>query len=210
MAGGGMFVGGIREAVGAVKVSSLRRGTTIDPKTGFRLKNKERSADFDLKHCNPGYSNTYNDGSRHNCALCSVAYDMRRRGYEVASKEAHQGLTDNQIQSMYKNPKVYHITPDAINDNKANALHVNSLTKATEQRMQKEPDGSRGIMCLSWSPYAGHAVAYEKNNGKITIMDAQLGKKYPMQSYVSRAVDVTYFRTDDLDINPDQVRKVVD
>lgn len=207
-------LGTIKEAASEAKLSLMRRNGDRDKATGLMIKKKDKGSEFDLKHSNPAYSKSkyaYNaEDSRRNCACCSIAYDMRRRGFEVVANKTERGLTSNQIQSMYKNAKVYKITGDKPYVMKNGRFINEDLTKQVTKQMAKEPDGSRGVLMMTWSNgISGHATAYEKNNGQVYIFDAQNGKKYPVSEYSDRSRDFEYFRTDNLDINPSQIKKVV-
>ena len=204
----------IKEAASEAKLSFMRRNGDRDSETGLMIKKKDKGSDFDLKHSNPAYSKSQYasnaSDSRRNCACCSVAYDMRRRGFEVVANKTERGLTSNQIQSMYKNAKVYKITADKPYTQKYGNFINEDLTKQVTKQMSKEPDGSRGMLMMTWmNGVSGHATAYEKDNGQVYIIDAQIGKKYPLSKYTDKSQDFEYFRTDNLDLNTNQIKKVV-
>lgn len=145
------------------KVSRIFDDT--DSESGYPIKRKEMSKEQDLSVINPTFNST-TVASSNNCALCTVAYDMRRRGYDVIARQNAPitllyDISKDDIGVMYKNSK-----------NVETGTAKNSI-----ERMSKEPSGSRGALFMSWGTGGGHVVAYEIENGKPVIYDAQVGKK---------------------------------
>lgn len=200
------FIGTIKEGYNQAKSSITKLMSKKDSKTGLALKSEKTSKSDDLKSVNPGWENQ--DGySQNNCPCCSVAYDMRRRGYEVTAKETARGLTSEQCVSFYKNPKVHTV----VADNRDVSPERRGLTKEVTKEMAKEPDGSRGIAFMDWYPgnTGGHMVSYEVENGKVYIYDAQSGEKLKLSEYSDMAISFSYYRTDNLEPDYDQIKKVV-
>lgn len=133
---------------------------------GIPIKKQETSKDYDLKVINPGGKSTTLSGSN-NCLLCTVAYDMRRRGYNVMAKqrapiELLYDIGDEDLTNMYKSAKT---------------IRDDSLKGITNKF--KRQKNSRGSISCTWNgSKSGHVVAYEVNNGKVTLYDAQAGKRY--------------------------------
>lgn len=183
----------------------------VDSSTGLHLKRKSTSKEADLEAVNPSY--TYPDsGGRMNCYACSVAYDMRRRGYEVTATEDMNGANFKAIKSMYKNADpitVVSDTPETI-PTKNGMPYNKGLTKEVYKQMKAEPEGSRGIALVVWAGSGGgHAVSYEIENGKPYIYDAQSGEKLEMSDYTDKSTSYIYFRTDNLEPDMNNVKKVV-
>lgn len=60
---------------------------------GFVTKAKQMTPDQDLAAVNRRY--LMGEGYQHNCVLCSTAYDLRRRGYDVAAGSSTTGFNTN-------------------------------------------------------------------------------------------------------------------
>lgn len=60
---------------------------------------------------------------------------------------------------------------------------------------------SRGILVINWKNGGSHAVNFEIKNGKITIVDNQIGKTGTVYDYTSRAYNFEFMRTDNADIS---------
>lgn len=136
-------------------------------KNSLPIKRRETSREEDLAVINPSGKGTTVSGSN-NCLLCSVAYDMRRRGYNVIANQRAPidylyDIGSDDLGYMYPKAKQY----------KSNNL--NSLTS----KLERQGSGSRGILSCTWKgSKSGHVVAYEIENGKTVLYDAQDGTKY--------------------------------
>ena len=64
--------------------------------------------DKDLKNVNPGYKN-FSDNTKNNCALCTTAVELRRRGYDVIANKADIGYTREIYSKMFKGAKLEHV-----------------------------------------------------------------------------------------------------
>ena len=204
---------GINEAIIATKkAEQIKENSQVDKATGLHLKSKNTSKEDDLKSTNPAY--TFPDGGgKYNCYACSMAYDLRRRGFEVTAKEDQNGASAYAVQKSYKNADPTFIYTDdpsqiKIKDDK----YVNKdLTRQVTRELSKEPDGSRGIMMLTWANgTGGHAVNYEIENGKPYIYDSQVSEKMEISEYTDESISAAYFRTDNLEPDYDRIKKVVD
>ena len=123
----------------------------------------DHSREDDMNAVNPKYGLPVK-GNSSNCALCSVTYDLRRRGYDVTAKLCTTGMYSNKLlKEVYKKAKFVNV----------GARNWNAVTKKCEKTF---PEGSRGLIGIS-SVYGGHAMAFEINNGKLEIFDAQTSQK---------------------------------
>ena len=66
---------------------------------GLVTKAKEMTPAKDLACVNRGY--LLSEGYRNNCVLCSTAYDLRRRGYDVAAGSSRSGFVQRQFFGEY-------------------------------------------------------------------------------------------------------------
>ena len=88
-----------------------------------------------------------------------------------------------------------------------------AVKKAIEKQMSDFPDGSRGMFNVYWSEGGGHSMVWEKGeDGKIEIIDNQLGTKIPMDvvlSGVDPAAPIQMIRTDELKMKRGIMTRVV-
>lgn len=183
----------------------------LDPKTGLPLKNKEMTSKEDLKKVNPAFNPNFttknSEGTRNNCMLCTTAYDLRRRGFNVTAIKTDRGFMNSDIKKWY--PKVEekkHIVPEG------KAILSRDYTNQILDNLSKEQN-SRGNLTLSWKNGGGHSIAYEVNNGKVTLLDGQINKiynnskdeYYPLNR--ARISSVTTFRLDNVEPNYEKLKK---
>lgn len=197
-----------------VRLNELRSDKEIDPKTGLHLKSKNDTLD-DIKAVNPKYQeNNASIGATMNCYNCTIAYDMRQRGYDV-SAALHLSGYNPKITTpyLYKNSKQ---NKDVYGKGKPlTAFTKNGNVKLAEDLMNKmssEPDGSRGMLALYWPGGGGHAMTYEVKNGNAYIIDAQSGRKYSTQESKDILACGTrgfYKRLDNLEINEKNMKRHV-
>lgn len=213
MMGAGLLTMAAKDITTAVKVGANKlktKNNPVDEKTGLKLKTKETSKKEDLKKVNPEYSNTASN-TKSNCMLCTTAYDMRRRGFEVQANKASYGYDNEDINRWYPKAKVKTVKADT-RDEAVNKL-VDELSK------QKN---SRGNFMVYWDysktqAYGGHSMVYEVNDGKVSILDAQNGKVYTRDLAYNKTIDVIskampeydYARLDNVDYDPEKIKEAV-
>ena len=165
------------------------------------MKHSEESKRADMLKCNIFYDTdkdeSWNDSTKSNCYSCALAYDMRRRGYDVAANYDLNG----EYGAVYKLAYEYPI-PDK-NITSARTKDSSSITysqaKYIEEKVISKASDQRGILSVSWTGYnSGHAMAYEVENGKMTIIDTQNGKTYSFSDFSKYINSFEFVRTDDL------------
>lgn len=133
---------------------------------GLPVKSRELTPEQDAKAVNPSHITKTVAGSN-NCLLCTVAYDMRRRGYDVMAKQSAPieylyDIDDPDFKYLYKGTKV----------------ERSSSLDALSEKLRRQKN-SRGAMLARWNgSKSGHCVAYEVKNGRLTLYDAQDGARY--------------------------------
>jgi len=185
-------------------LKQIESNTRVDPKTGFRLKQKEMTIPQDVAMINPGFK-TFNDSYKHNCTFCTTAYDMRRRGYDVMANKTPNDQMTGQFFQWYPKSKMVSITRSS-NSN-------GDYLKEIQDEITKQGNGARGNFSVQWKGGAGgHSMAYEVVGDKFVVIDAQSNKIYKDKD-LSRIIEhtdyATYIRLDNVDINPKMIKKAV-
>ena len=149
--------------------------------------------DADMAACNPKYSK--GGVYKNNCISCALAYDLRRRGYDVEAApidttSAINGSLPVQL-GFYKGEKLE--TFDVPSDN-------NVAMKQFSDRILKYGDGSRGLLRIRWKNGDGHAAIWEVSGDIVVIRDPQNNTIVNLLDYVRRAKTFYYFRTDNLEL----------
>lgn len=174
-----------------------------DEKSGLKLKNKELTAEEDMKLTNPGYHN-FNTNTKNNCVLCSTAFELRRRGYDVIAEKAGIGYQPEDYVKWFKDA-TYNFHSD---DHTGGEIQVRPTRQKSQELKEyvntnilSQGEGARGYFSAYWSPTSGHSMAYEVKNGSVVIYDAQCGKIQSLDKILKMSVDVGYTRLDDKEPN---------
>ena len=155
-------------------------------KTGIMAPNEDMAA------CNPKYSKggTY----KNNCISCALAYDLRRRGYDVEAASidttsAVNGSLPVQL-GFYKGErlKMFEVPNDP-----------DVAAKQFAKNLLGYGDGSRGMLRIRWKNGDGHAAVWEVDGSSVVIRDPQSNMLVDLLDYICRAKTFYYFRTDNLD-----------
>lgn len=175
----------------------------LDEKDVPRIQN-EHSKDDDQYDVNYKAYRKGLPGSNMNCACCSTAYDLRRRGYDVKARLNQFGKTYEKIEKWYV-------------DGKFTKYEKGSDHRDMIREIMKQPEGSRGNLCVTSEMGFAHSMAYEVENGEMVIRDAQNHTMYRgqneimkfMQDYVIDPSRSGYMRTDNLEVNWKTVSEAV-
>lgn len=170
-------------------------------KAAIGEKGKPLSIEEAVKGANPFYNTSGAEGDfSQNCQRCVVAYEMRRRGYDVVALPTYAGDKlpggDRWAGAFQKakHIKVGASTPQATQAN-------------LEKQMKSFGNGSRGIVKIP-----GHVFNVENVGGKIRYVDAQTNTIYNSKNVFSRlgksASSVELVRTDNLRLS-DRAKKSV-
>lgn len=185
-----------------------REGCKTDSKTGFLMKNKEMTQLQDAARVNPMVHN-FDNNTKRNCVLCTAAYDLRRRGYEVRAKKASYGYKPEDIAAWYPKAKINVVK----GVNEKGKPSVNNMMTKLKDELVKQGDGARGNLMVKLRGLSGgHSVAYEVSNGKLNIIDAQIGKVYTNPDHFLRRckADVSYARYDNIEFNTKTIKEVAE
>ena len=154
-------------------------------------------SDGDFDATGEGYPDKYPSyGYTQNCAYCTLAYDMRQRGYNVEASSVSQDTanTEEVIESWYKGGEFTH----------ASSTNPKDIEK---EILENNPEGSRGQFCCFWSGGGGHSLVYEVKGGEVWIRDCQVGRKMKLKNYnmsqyftKNRHYRPMFMRTDNLEL----------
>ena len=152
------------------------------------------TADVNVKHYNESYSANWNSLEfkkyTQNCQRCVVAYEMRRRGYDVEADawdaESRLGYNYNNLKKSflnydeYINTQSYDTRPDG-----SPWANRKQLFKAAEKNMLSEGEGARFIVDWNWKKFkSGHTINAEVIDGKLLFIDSQNGHTYDINKLI--------------------------
>lgn len=161
-------------------------------------------------------------GGVNNCSNCILAYDMRRRGYDVsAAKTNTPSYTGKLVDEFYKgkkdvlqsrlseeemkkstmsNSKIFE-SSIAVSQKKIAETAYNKMIKEAEDHY---PVGSRGYINIAYAnSNVGHVFNWERDETGVNFYDAQNGKnqKIVMYTFSNALPSYTLTRLDDLTPN---------
>lgn len=142
-----------------LKISKLSEANTIKPPESYLKSVKSTNT--------KGLSSKFN----YNCSNTAIAYDLRRRGYDIQAKPSTNGLTIREIQDLFK-VRELDVNITDMNKPHANKKNIEKLNSYFDSM----PNGYRGVICVTWKGgMSGHAFNVEKVNGQPIFIDSQKG-----------------------------------
>lgn len=157
----------------------------------------EHTVQTDLTNANPNYSK--GGGYRMNCGNCTVAYELRRRGFDVEA---------NPMNGMYVSEwrKIF----DGFNPSQAITKRKAGLVDELSKAIAGWGEGARGTIFVKWDGRkVGHFFSAEVSGGKVMFIDPQ-NAKADVASYFDsvKPSSVIYGRLDDLNMTDAVVKAV--
>lgn len=181
-------------------------------------KNKVFTAKEDMSKVNEKYD-PYNDDHSTNCANCSAAYELRRRGYDVEAKpnDSTYNGKSSRVYDYFEDAKIIGVYGDGstttVNE-KSWLKRVTNLgdsfkfykddqsysSKSIEKAItSNNPPGSRGFIDVDWKAGSAHSIVYEVNSkGKVIVRDSQTNDTYSLEELAPKVKKVRITRTDNL------------
>ena len=180
-----------------------------NPLPDLSLKTKATTLDEDMEAVNPIYHTNNKSHYDENCGACTIAYDLRRRGYDVAAVNEDtyrkSGGTLNDLVDCYDNAKLIDMSYIArkynISEKSSTGHPTKELVSCMEKEMLSEGDGARGNFLTVWSLGGGHSISWEVENGEIVYRDCQTNEKVELDKWLGMSDEFYYFRTDNLTPN---------
>lgn len=154
----------------------------------------------------------YEEGAEYqnNCYSCTLAYDLRRRGFDVEAIPDFDGASVPEIMSLYEGMEESDCTFVAT----GGTYGVNLFTMMIEfqaadqtacenivKDLEKNEEGANGMLMVAWVNGAAHSIAWEINNGELVLRDCQSNTEYRGDDIYNEVLCYTscveYIRTDD-------------
>lgn len=186
-------------------IKKERETAKVDKKTGLKIKNNaDMSKKDDMKRVNPDFYD--NAESQHNCMLCTTAYDMRRRGYEVQARKTFVGYSDTAIKKWYPKAKVKTVS-DKDEDGDPS---TKKLVENTKKDLLSQGEGARGNLMNIWNNGGGgHSIVYEIEKGKIILRDCQSNTFVDVDTFVKSSREIQYVRLDNVDFDAEKIKEAI-
>ena len=155
----------------------------------------KHSPEEDMEAVNPHFL----DGPEYqsNCTMCTAAYELRRRGYDVEASTSKHG------RNIVDYAKWFGYTKEEVSYNGYDKLKI---------AFKDMPNGARGNISSQVGPfYSGHSMSWEKIKDKIVIRDCQENTVYYNIDTILNS-DASYYymyRTDNATINEELIMDAV-
>jgi len=137
----------------------------------------KHAASDDYKAVNLHYSE--GGAYKSNCVSCTIAYEFRRRGYDVEAL-AKGGTQNSEWLNGFEG--AVFMRPSA------RATSVAETAKDISDTVRKWGEGSRGIVLVKWSGESrGHAISVENVGGNVYFIDPQVGERIGIETVLKRS-----------------------
>lgn len=192
-----------------------REKAPIDKKTGLHKKTREMTDDEDLKRINPAVEN-FNGNTKSNCALCTVAYDIRKRGYDVQAGRASTGYSLNELCKWYPGSTIRTVNYTDIAHSSSPYKRNKTDAKLFERNLsnfilKESGEGSRGDLSIRWlGTHAGHSIVYQVKNGKVEYLDGQSNRRYDTTFFERIEGGVAITRLDNVEPDWKKIKELMD
>lgn len=195
--------------------------------SNLQRKESPCTVEEDMKAVNPKYF-TDKRNNDENCAYCTLAYDLRRRGYDVTAisenDKAFEDVYADTIRGWYKGgDKAYtHHRAEVKN----NAVDSTEETSKLYKELSSQGTGASGFVMCTWKTGGAHAMAYQVIDGEAVIIDTQRQVVYDERTFAKEVAKncvwaysgpqddywddylVSYMRTDNLEPSKNVASKV--
>lgn len=175
----------------------------------MKKKTYESSVAEDVKGANPRIGKQ--KGKVNNCSYCTVAIEMRRRGYDVQARSIGHGVNSEKVYSeIFDNFKIEHSqTIRAPKESRKDYINrgYNELCNSIE----KYGNGARGFVGIKYEKLnSGHAMYWTVENNRVTFYDGQTGKKADDRTFaLADPAHNRYARLDNLTVTNNAAVAVV-
>ena len=180
--------------------------TEGQPEKLSQLKKKEKptSSDEDVKVVNPRIGQQ--KGTVNNCTNCTMAMEMRSRGYDVRARKKANGRFQDEWNEYFTGiKKDSWVKYSRRLDNKfyENKRIATNLYLVLTHDIEKQGTGARGTLSLTWINGGAHSIFYRVTDGGVKFYDGQTGKSgRQLDNYFSLARDISCLRLDDKKVKP--------
>lgn len=192
------------------KNAILEGADQFDASLGLPRKTKNRSINRDIKRINPGYS-TSNSGSTKNCGNCMMAFEMRRRGYDVKAKFNESGLRLNHLGEFFsglKSESFIQMSPSEKILNSTGKEKGRLVKDLITSNISKQYKGDASGALFFPHDYGSHWINWIKDSSGVHFYDGQDTKYnvddlFEQYNYFPNQFEagLTSIRLDDLKVN---------
>jgi len=167
----------------------------------FKLIEGYLSRQQNLTAVNPNFW-TMTKGYTRNCTNCTIAYELRQRGFDVEALPGF-GMSTYELAGMFDGAIVKYAATLSPTDN------IGEMIRKVEDDILTWGDGARGVIRGEWAYRdEGHIFSLEVHNGTVRYDDGQSGRNDVKFLADMKPQSIKYVRLDNLRYN-DKVTTVV-
>lgn len=127
-----------------------------------------------------------------NCFECTIAYEMRKRGYVVQANTKPGGLGFQMLHAF-----------DVKDSFSVKSDTINNCYKELEATCLSYGDGARGMLGFNYDGESyGHAMTWIVENGKFRILDSQNAREDGSSTFMMGNGTVEVYRLDNAEVLP--------
>ena len=186
----------------------------VDHISDLPKKTYNGTGDQDAIFANYRYGHGYDDEYYSNCYSCTMAYEMRRRGYDVTAIPDDNGeFSADYILNTFigSNKESQHVRREL--SNYKEKISDDDLNMLESTLKSKFSDGARGNLAVGWTRYgSGHSISWEIQDGDLIIRDCQTGEVYHSLKEISDRTygmwRIDFTRLDNLEVTDNICRYV--
>lgn len=163
-------------------------------------KGKQKSIDDAQSGTNPNFRKL--TGYDINCQRCVVAYEMRRRGYDVEALPRANNEGNYSWRRGFEGQRWLRL----------GARRYQQSIDLLESEVKSWGDGARGIVYVQWNQSSAHVFNVENRKGVVVYVDGQTNNKnYSADVHMrgSMPTKTMVSRVDNLKLKADNLEKVV-
>lgn len=159
------------------------------------------STDRDILKVNPGRDS---DKRRNqNCFQCTIAYEMRQRGYDVYSNTNHGGHNFEYLHA-FDIKDSFRVTTkgNSASANYSDAKSAEECFNRISAQCLEYGEGARGAIMMTWPLGGGHTMNWVVENGEFKMIDAQREGADGYEAFANSKFDVEVVRLDNAELLP--------
>lgn len=149
----------------------IKKDGPFEKKSQFAKKDKKTSTVEDAMLVNPYKGRK---GGVNNCLDCTVALELRRRGYDVRARRSGHGISTSRYSDMFLGLKQQ--VSSISRGNESRKSWVMKSYQYLVKNLEANPEGSRGFLAFNYEKTSsGHTIFWEIQNGQVVFYDGQSG-----------------------------------
>lgn len=164
----------------------------------FNMRLSEEQQRQAVNHNAPNYNRQMN------CFECTMAYEMRRRGYNVQANEVNGGFA-LEVFHAFDIKNSFDISMSSTENSGMNSrVLAHGAYDELEKKCLAYGNGARGMLGMYYAePYdGGHAMSWVVEDGKFKIIDNQSNKQVGYETFLMCDGEINVYRLDNAEVLP--------